>query len=233
MVPTKRPFPLLPPASTSDAAAIRSNDWTAFRQLGDLHDHWTLKSWAPGQSSYYWYLTFDDPALTDLAERCQKTLAHDGIDLVPLDTLHMTILGVGKVGEVSREQLAGIPDAARARLADIAPFEVEVGPLTGSASALRFSVAPWHNLLSLHHALRVATAAHRPRSRLTETTDFRPHVGIGYLNQPRDSAALITEVAALRDLPPVTVRVSKVNLVELRRDGRRYRWTDHAVLPLG
>ncbi|MET9024952.1 2'-5' RNA ligase family protein [Nocardia sp. NPDC004168] len=233
MVPAKRPFPLLQPASTSDAAAIRTNDWTAFRQLENLHDHWTLKSWAPGRSGYYWYLTFDDPALTDLAERCQKTLADGGIDLVPLDALHMTLLSVGKVGEVSDEQLAGIAETARARLADIAPFDLEVGPLTGSSSALRFSVAPWHNLLTLHHALRAATAAHRPTSRLAETTDFRPHIGIGYLNRPRNSAALITEVAALRDLPPVTVRVSKVDLVELRRDGRRYRWTDHAVLPLG
>lgn len=151
----------------------------------------------------------------------------------PSHALRMTLLSVGNVSEVSGEQLAGIAETARARLAGIAPFGVEVGPLTGSSSALRFSVAPWHNLLRLHHALRAATAAYRPTSRLAETTDFRPHIGIGYLNRPRGSAALITEVAALRDLPPVTVRVSKVDLVELRRDGRQYRWTDHAVLPLG
>ncbi|MGW4714529.1 2'-5' RNA ligase family protein [Nocardia sp. NPDC004260] len=233
MVPTNRPFPLRQPASTSDPSAIRSNDWTAFRQLGNLHDHWTLKSWVPGQSCYYWYLTFDDPALTDLAERCQKTLADDGIDPVPLDALHMTLLSVGKVGEVSDRELADITDAARSRLADIAPFDIVVGPLAGSRSALRFSVTPWDNLLRLHRSLREATAAHRPTSRLAETTEFRPHLGIGYLNRPRDSAALIADVAVLRELPPVTVRTSQVDLVELRRDGRQYRWTDRAVLPLG
>ncbi|MGY2036644.1 2'-5' RNA ligase family protein [Nocardia gipuzkoensis] len=232
MVPTKRPFPLLQPASTSDPSAIRANDWTAFRQLGTLHDHWTLKSWEPGQSGYYWYLTFDDPALTDLAERCQKSLSDDGIDPVPLDALHMTLLSVGKVGDVSGEQLAGIVDAARARLAGVEPFDVEVGPLTGSRSALRFSVTPWDSLLKLHRTLREATATHRPTSRLAETTELRPHLGIGYINRPQNAAALIADVAALRDLPPVTVQVSKVDLVELRRDGRQYRWTDRAVLPL-
>ncbi|MGQ4615257.1 2'-5' RNA ligase family protein [Nocardia sp. R7R-8] len=233
MVPAKRPFPLPQPASTSDPSAIRTNDWTAFRQLRNLHDHWTLKAWAPGQSGYYWYLTFDAPALTDLAEQCQKSLADDGIDPVPLDALHITLLSVGKVGDVSSEQLTGIADAARSRLADIAPFDVEIGPLTGSRSALRFSVTPWNNLLTLHRALRAATAVHRPTSRLAETTELRPHLGIGYINRPQDSAALIAEVAALRDLPPVTVSVSKIDLVELRRDGRQYRWTDRAALPLG
>ncbi|MGY2028341.1 2'-5' RNA ligase family protein [Nocardia gipuzkoensis] len=74
----------------------------------------------------------------------------------------MTLLSVGKVGDVSGEQLARITETARSRLAGIAPFDVEVGPLTGSRSALRFSVAPWDNLLALHRALREATTMHRP-----------------------------------------------------------------------
>lgn len=232
VVATKRPFPLLQPASTSDASAIRDNDWTAFRQLHDLCDHWSLKSWAPGESSYYWYLTFDDPALNDLAERCQKSLADDGLDAVPLDGLHLTLLSVGRTQDVSAEQLAAIADAARARLSTFAPFDLDVGPLAGSRSALRFSVTPWDRLLELHHLLREATSTHRPSSRLAETAELRPHLGIGYINRPQNAAALIGDIAALRDLPPVTVRVSKVELVELRRDGRQYRWTDRAVIPL-
>ncbi|WP_157172919.1 hypothetical protein [Nocardia exalbida] len=69
--------------------------------------------------------------------------------------------------------------------------------------------------------------------RSNDWTALRPHLGIGYINRPRNAAALIADVAALRDLPPVSVHLNKVDLVELRRDGRRYRWTDRAVLPLG
>ncbi|WP_330229322.1 2'-5' RNA ligase family protein [Nocardia sp. NBC_00508] len=233
MVATKRPFPLFQPASTSDPVAIRDNDWTAFRQLGSLHDHWSLKSWAPGQSGFYWYLTFDDPALADLAEQCQKSLADDGIDPVPLDGLHLTLLSVGRTGDISDEQLAGVADAAHARLSAVAPFDLDVGPLTGSRSALRFSVTPWDTLLDLHRLLREATATQRSASRLTDTTELRPHLGIGYINRPQNAATIVADIAALRDLPPVTVHVNKVHLVELRRDGRQYRWTDRAVLSLG
>ncbi|MFQ6326961.1 hypothetical protein ACLMAL_12575 [Nocardia sp. CWNU-33] len=94
--------------------AITGNDWSAFCNLSTLHDHWTMKPWSPGQAGYYWYITFDDPKLRDLVSRCQATLAHDGIDPVPLDGLHLTLLSVGKVNEVSNDQLSGIVDVARA-----------------------------------------------------------------------------------------------------------------------
>ncbi|WP_328390683.1 2'-5' RNA ligase family protein [Nocardia sp. NBC_00416] len=229
----KHPFPLGRPSSTAEAAAIRANDWAAFRDLEFLSDHWTTKAWAPGRTGYYWYLTFHDPALADLTQQCQKRLEHDGIDLVPRDGLHVTLLGLGRADQVSDEQLAQITAEASARLSTLAPFELAVGPLTGSRSALRFSVTPWDPLLELHHMLRAATAGSQRARRLAETADFRPHLGIGYISRTLDVASVIGDVAALRALPPVTVRVDSVDLVELRREGRAYRWTDLAVLPLG
>ncbi|WP_083883768.1 2'-5' RNA ligase family protein [Nocardia higoensis] len=229
----KSPFPALPPASTSDAAAIRDNDWTAFRQLERVDDHWTLKSWTPGQSGFYWYLTFDDTQLVELAVRCQKELTGDGIDFVPPDGLHLTLLKAGRSVDLSEAQLSTIVETARRRLTTISPFDLDVGPLTGSRSALRFSVTPWSDLLELHRALREATATSRPHGALSETTRFRPHLGIGYINTPQSAMQLIDEVATLRDLPPVTVSVTEVRLVQLRREDRRYRWTDRAVVVLG
>ncbi|WP_216916696.1 2'-5' RNA ligase family protein [Nocardia noduli] len=230
---SKRPFPPLQPASTADAFAIRDNDWAAFRQLERVDDHWTLKRWAPEQSGFYWYLTFDDPALVDLVGRCQKELADDGIDPVPLDGLHLTMLSIGKSDDLSDAQLSTIVDTARPHLAEISPFALDVGPLTGSRSALRFSVTPWDGLLALHSALRDATAAERSGPELSETSQFRPHVGIGYINTPQSASRLIEDVKALRDFPPVTASVNEVRLVQLRREGRCYRWTDRAVVPLG
>ncbi|MCP2316656.1 2'-5' RNA ligase [Nocardia amikacinitolerans] len=229
----KRPFPLPLPASTSRADAIRDNDWAAFRQLSELHDHWTLKAWSPGQSGYYWYLTFDDAELVDLVSRCQAALVDDGIDPVPTDGLHLTVLGFGKTSEVSDDQLSEVVAAARETLSDQAAFDLEIGPLTGSRSAIRFSVAPWDPLLNLHGRLRDAVATTRPANMPPQTTEFRPHLGIGYVNRQQCAAPLISSVAALRGLPPVTARVDRVSLVELRREGRAYRWNDQAEIPLG
>lgn len=230
---SKRPFPPLPPRSTSDAEVIRNNDWAAFRRLDEVADHWTLKRWTPGQTGFYWYLTFSDPSLVDLATRCRKELARAGIDPVPLDGLHLTLLGIGKSDAVPDDELSTITAAARSRLRAVPPFCLGIGPLTGSRSALRFSVTPWDDLLALHGVLREATTSVRPSTEIAETSQFRPHVGIGYLNTPQQAAPLIEEVAPLRHLPPVTVSVTEVRLVQLRRDGKSYRWTDRAIVPLG
>lgn len=229
----KRPFPPLCPASTADPDAIRNNDWIAFRQLDQLSDHWTIKPWPPGRTGYYWYLTFDDPNLTALARRCRNTLEYDGIDFVPDGGLHLTLLGLGNVDEMSDRQLERIIADARDRLAEFPVFDLAVGPLAGSRSALRFSVAPWCQLLELHRLLREVTAEHMPVRELDETRNFRPHLGIGYINKASHAATIIRGAEALRDLPPVTVGVTGVELVELRREGRVYRWTVRAGIRLG
>ncbi|AFU02834.1 2'-5' RNA ligase family protein [Nocardia brasiliensis] len=230
---SKRPFPLLGPASTSDADTIRDNDWSAFRHLSAVHDHWALKAWEPGQAGYYWYLTFTDSALIDLTSRCQQALDHDGLDPVPLDALHLTLLSIGRTDDVTEQNLDHIIDSGRVAAATVKPFRLSIGPLTGSRSALRFSVTPWDQLLDLHARLRSATAEHRPPSHLAETTEFRPHLGVGYLNRHQGTEQLVKDIGALRELPPVTVRIGQVHLVELRREGRTYRWSDRAIVPLG
>ncbi|GAA5099892.1 2'-5' RNA ligase family protein [Nocardia iowensis] len=230
---SKRPFPFLGPASTSDAEAIRDNDWSAFQHLPTVYDHWSLKPWSPGQAGYYWYLTFSDPALVELASHCQTELAHDGLDPVPLDGLHLTMLNIGRTDDVTGHELARIADAGRVAVASVKPFRLSVGPLTGSRSALRFSVTPWDQLLDLHRRLRSATAQHRDGSRLAETAEFRPHLGVGYLNRRQDAQQLIKDVSELRELPPVTVRVHEIHLVELRRVNREYKWENRAVVALG
>ncbi|WP_433203563.1 2'-5' RNA ligase family protein [Nocardia sp. CA-107356] len=230
--PSKRPFPLLRPTSTSEPSIIQSNDWSAFRGLNALHDHWTLKGWAPGRSGYYWYLTFSDPALADLASECQGQLGTDSLDPVSLDRLHLTLLSIGDADQVSDSTLTRLIDLVHRRLAGVKAFDLSVGPLAGSRSAIRFSVAPWDPLLDLHRSLRECTAAVRPNSQLTETSEFRPHLGIAYINKQQAANGLVGAVEQLRDLAPVPVRVDNVHLVELRRAGRQYVWRDHAVISL-
>ncbi|NNH71520.1 2'-5' RNA ligase family protein [Nocardia uniformis] len=224
-------FPPLP-ASTSDPDVIRANDWTAFREVDSLHSHWAVKNWPPGRSGLYWYLTFDNPELTSLAARCQGHLESSDIDPVPPTGLHITLLGLGDTDSLSTEELVTVADLTSEKLTDIDPFELHIGPITGSRSAIRLSVAPWDPLLDLHRVLRECAARVLPGIRLSETSSFRPHMGIGYLNRRQGAADLIAEVSRLRDLPPVPVLVRQVHLVELWRAGHRYRWSDRAVVPL-
>ncbi|MEV0249509.1 2'-5' RNA ligase family protein [Nocardia sp. NPDC050712] len=209
---------------------IRSNDWSAFQALTTIEDHWAPGS--PEPDGYYWQLKMSDPPLVDLASRCQRDLANDVLDPAPLAGLHLPVLHVGRADEVSDEQVTAIAEAGRRAAAAVRPFRLSVGPLTGSRSALRLSVTPWDPLLDLHQRLRAATAPHQP-AEPAETADFRPHLGVGYFNRQLDPQGLLAAVGPLRALPPVTVRVQQIQLVELRRVGREYQWRDRAVVPLG
>ncbi|MFJ2838753.1 2'-5' RNA ligase family protein [Nocardia sp. NPDC087230] len=234
---SKGPFPRHLPNSTSDPEAISRNDWEAFAELEHLRDHWSVKHWAPGRTGYYWYLTFDDPDLVEFAAECQNGLGLTGIDAVPSDGLHITVRSVGDTTAVTSEQVDTLVSLARERLSEVKPFDLTIGPLSGSRSAIRFSVAPWDPLLDLQRILSACSDELSPERTTRDAPDpssrFRPHLGIAYNNTDRAAAEVIAAVAALRRPERVSVRVDTVELVVLRRDGRCYRWDTRAAIPLG
>jgi 2'-5' RNA ligase len=223
-------FPAEPPADLDDLACIAAHDWSAFSGLPEMTDHWSRPGWADGARAYYWMLTFpDEPALTDLASQCQTALAPLGLDLVPEDGLHITLARVGRRDEVADGLLNELARTAARLLPDA--FALRVMPLAGSRGAVRFSVGPWSPLVLLHSTLLDAgrAAGFTPPK---PTACFRPHLSIAYNNRRRDARPVGDAVASVRTLPAVEVKVADVQLVELRRDGRTYRWDVLESLPL-
>ncbi|WP_328435868.1 2'-5' RNA ligase family protein [Nocardia puris] len=226
-------FPPGVPDSLADAEAIRVNDWRAYKELVQLEDHWSLKAWVPGYAAYYWYLTFAEEELVALAARCQDRLDTTDLDLIPPDGLHVTLVKVGAADDITDPELPQFVAAAEQRLAGLASFSVEVGPLAGSRSAIRLSVTPWERLVDLHERLRMSVISVRPTPAPKPTSRFRPHLGIAYNNQRRPAAPVIEMVAALRDIGPVSVSVDRVKLVRLWRTDHQYRWEECAAIALG
>jgi 2'-5' RNA ligase len=212
------------------AATPQEEDWRRFKSLSDLVNHWDRPGWTDTRQAYYWYLTFDSTELRELAERCQQELRMPYLDPVPLDRLHLTLPRVGWADEISEDDALNVAQAANVRCAAMRPFELRVGPLSGSAGAVRFSVSPWVGLVSLYRHLRgaVATVVRRQPE-----PEFRPHIGIAYCNEPVPAAPLIERVGALRTLPVVQVGIRHVDLVLIRRERRTYIWSNVKKLPLG
>ncbi|MCZ9353478.1 2'-5' RNA ligase family protein [Streptomyces mutabilis] len=94
------------------------------------------------------------------------------------------------------------------------------------------TVAPWGPVLALHLALSesMASLGLAPRK---PTALFRPHLSLAYNNRPRPAGPVVEAVTALRGLPSVELHVREVQLVELRREDRAYRWDVVKSLPLG
>ncbi|MGW0926045.1 2'-5' RNA ligase family protein [Streptomyces sp. NPDC002755] len=224
-------FPAEPPADTRDPAVIAAHDWAAFRALDEMTDHWARPGWSDGSRTYYWMLTFPDhQSLAALARHCQEELTSLGLDPVPTDGLHITLAHVGRPDSVTPDQLDDLARDAEALVPSA--FSVRAIPLAGSRGAVRLSLGPWEPLLQLHHALAKAgsSAGLAPQK---PTSAFRPHLSLAYNNQRRPATPVVDAVSGLRALPAAQLSVSAVQLVELRRERRTYRWDVRKSVPLG
>jgi 2'-5' RNA ligase len=218
-------FPADLPPDLDDPTTIRRHDWVAFRGLAVMENHWERPGWTPGRRSYHWMLSFHDcDEVQRLAKQCQAQLALAALDLVPLDALHLTIGRIGFTDEVTTTAVRDIVGQASRRCRELAPFELVIGPVAGSAGAIRFSVAPWSPLLKLHRQLADATRAVLGERSAMDTASFRPHLSIAYANTAQPIPALLPRLDSLRALPTTTVTVASAVLVELRREGRAYRY---------
>ncbi|MFD0437285.1 2'-5' RNA ligase family protein [Streptomyces chartreusis] len=230
LVTDDRSFPAVPPGDLNDAPTIVANDWAAFAGVRRMTSHWARPGWASGQSTYYWMLTFpDDPKLLAEAQYCQRQLACPSLDLVPSDGLHVTGAKIGRADTVRAGQVDDL--AQRARSAIGSSFPMTVHPLAGSRGAVRFSITPWTPLIQLHAALSALGRSVGVQGG-TPTAAYRPHLGIAYNNCDRPAEPLIRRVSLLRDRPAITVVIGHVDLVELRREDRAYRWNLLHRVPL-
>lgn len=208
----------------------QEDDWRRFSSLSRMTNHWDRPGWSDHRKAYYWYLTFDSSELRELATECQKRLDLPYLDPVPALGLHLTMPRVGWADEVSPDQATEVAHAAASSCSAMRSFKLNIGPLSGSAGAVRFSVSPWGRVVALHRHLQGAiSTVLGPTERDPE---FRPHVGIAYCNRAVSAQPLIDRVSALRSLPAVTVPVGQVDLVLIHRENRSYAWTTVNTLKL-
>lgn len=212
-------------------------DWYRFQQIRWLDNHWQRPGWADRRRSYHWFLTFEHACgLRALTARCQEPFRDlSQFDLVPLDSLHLTIQRVAFTDELPASRLPAVVAAVRQRCANLAPFRLQIGWLAGSTGAVRFTALPLDPVLDLRAAtvMRDTTVKVAGHPFPCAAEHFWPHVSIAYSNAVQPSAAIAAMIDALRSLPPAEVLIASVALVELRREGRAYRWDELDRIELG
>jgi 2'-5' RNA ligase len=219
----------------NDSDAYVEQDWQRYQALDRLVNHWQRPGWSNGRRSYYWLITFDNaPELRALAAKCQAKLQDlPMLDLVPVTSLHITLQRAGFVDELSRADAKGIAEAASMHLATMTPPTIRIGPLAGSPGAVRFSAGPHEPLRQIRTAVQAGIAEVKGTPPPESSASFVPHVSIAYSNADVSATPVIERVAMLRELGAVTVTVVHTDLVELRREGRRYAWEGVERVRLG
>jgi 2'-5' RNA ligase len=210
--------------------------WAEFQQLDRLTDHWWWRpGWHVGRSAYTWHITFDSPSaapLHELVDQLQPALAGPELDLIPQRWLHLTMQGVGFTDEVSDEDVVAIADAAAARLAHVPPFDLTLGPIEADPEGEGLLITPWAAVAAVRDAVRAGIGD--VWTEVPEAADgFRPHVSVAYNNSSAEPGPLRDRVAPLREIAPVTIPVSSVQLIRLDRDEKVYKWDVVRDVPLG
>jgi 2'-5' RNA ligase len=207
--------------------------WNAYQELPTLTEHWYWRpGWRADRQFYTWHLTFEgQPELHRLVTQLQRRLAIPGLDLVPLDGLHLTMQGLGFTDAVSDVDLKAIVAAVRERCAELPPLELSLGPVDPDAEGIGLLIQPWDRVEQLRSTIREAIGSVWPA--VPEPADgFRPHVTIAYSASDTPTQPIRDRLADLRHQPPVQVTVTEVPLIALRRENRTYRWTTVAMVSL-
>ncbi|MFI6132726.1 2'-5' RNA ligase family protein [Micromonospora sp. NPDC051141] len=207
--------------------------WTAYQELPELTNHWYWRpGWRAGRQFYTWHLTFERrPELHRLVTDLQRPLALPGLDLVPLDGLHLTMQGLGFTDEVNNGDIEAIVAETRQRCTKLQPLELSLGPVDPDAEGVGLLVRPWHRVEQLRATIREAIGA--VWQTVPEAMEgFRPHVTIAYSGSQAPAGPIRDCLNDLRHQQPARVTIRQATLIALRREYRAYRWTTVAVAPL-
>ncbi|MFF3375760.1 2'-5' RNA ligase family protein [Streptomyces sp. NPDC002680] len=200
-----------------------------------MRNHWWWRpGWSVGRRFYTWHLTFEGEAdVHRLAAEYRSALAPLGDVLTPIPDrwLHLTMQGIGFVGEGKEEDTQAIADAAHDRLAAVRAFDLRIGPAVLDPEAVLLHVKPDGPVRAVRNAIREAIGD--VLGDVPEKAEgFTPHVSVAYSNSD-GSAEPIAQVLAGLDIPPATARISAAELIVINRDNKMYEWESFAKVPLG
>jgi 2'-5' RNA ligase len=206
--------------------------WPRRDRLGD-HTTWRPE-WTEHRPLLWWYLTFDHlPAVAEHAGRAAEPLQPLGhVDVPPPEWLHLTLCEVGFRGEADETRVLEGARMVREAVQGTRPIPMTLGPVNSLHDAVVLEAGPLEALRELRATVRGAMAGAGTDIAQPDEADFWPHVTIGYLNAADDHHGLMDLVGAAA-AATTTVTADRLELVEVTRADRHYRWRTWASVRLG
>ncbi|MEO3799982.1 2'-5' RNA ligase family protein [Nonomuraea sp. B1E8] len=213
------------------------------QEAAEVRNHWwPREGWHPGRLVYTWHLTFEHaPELHRLVERYQATLSGlQGLDPVPTQWLHLTIQGVAFADELTQSQIDEIVTAVTLELETVPAFQLTFGKTAIIGEAIVLPPTPAEPVHEVWRAIRSGIANVLGREKVPtaheQSTGFRPHVSIAYVNTSGPAAIYREALEAMGQVDPASASVTDVALIVQDRvlaPEWVYRWTTAATVRLG
>lgn len=201
-----------------------------------LSNHWYLRpGWTATSRYLTWHLLPDQLSEVHSAVTgCHNALRGiEGLDLVPIPWLHMTVQGIDFSDRVSAGEIGALVAATSRRVSALSSIDFSLSGPAVYGHGVALDAVPGEPVALLRTALRAAIAEVRGPEGVPGDDEyrFRPHVSIAYANAEVPAAPVLD---ALERAPhePVSARFSRATLIELRREGRLYCWERIADIDL-
>lgn len=202
-----------------------------------MRNHWWWRpGWSVGRRFYTWHLTFegqdDVHRLADTYRSALAPLGSDVLTLIPDEWLHLTMQGIGFVGEVPEATVDAVVAAARERLATVAAFDIRLGPdAVLDPEAVLLPAQPADPVHAVRDAIRAAMGDVLPE--VPEKAEgFRPHVSVAY-SAADGPATSVAKALAATGFTAARARIASAELIILHRDRKMYEWETYATVSLG
>jgi 2'-5' RNA ligase len=190
-------------------------------------DRWRAREdLPPDDGVVYWHVLMNQaPDIRAGAIEAQRTLAgFPGLHLTPRAWLHMTIMPICRIHELTPTDSAALVAAARERLAAVPAIEIETSQLLYHPEAVVLRLRPGRDLAGLAEAVGEATAATlsswTPNGHLADP--WIPHVTIAYSTTDKPAPPIVA--AAGHHIRLRRAVVSEVTLVEQWGPERSWDW---------
>lgn len=200
-----------------------------------MRNHWWWRpGWSVGRRFYTWHLTFEGQEdVHRLATEYRTALAplRDILTPIPDQWLHLTMQGIGFVGETSEHDIQAIVDAAHTSLAAVPAFDLQIGPAVLDPEAVLLHVHPDSPVRAVRDAIRNAIGD--VLGEIPEKAEgFTPHVSVAY-SAGNGPAAPIAQILASLDPAPARAQIASAELIVIHRDNHMYEWEPYAKVPFG
>ncbi|GAB2471823.1 hypothetical protein GCM10027030_02820 [Luteococcus sediminum] len=196
----------------------------AVAEMDSTRDHFELNPWQDGERRLTFHLTLDgNPELAAAARRVHEALgALPPARLVPVEWLHLTMSGFGRVGEVSSEALAQIEEGVFSRWEEFSHERISYDQLLVAHESVMLTarIDDW-----LPELARVQREVVDEVLGQRQWRQLWPHSSLAYMAGAVPAEQLrecLAGVAAA--LPDAVEARPTLTLMELARDTGNYEW---------
>jgi 2'-5' RNA ligase len=189
-----------------------------------MESHWWQRPGrTPGRELYHWHMLFhDQPAVREMVAQAQnRLLGVPGLDMVPLQWLHVTTYIAPFADEMTDDQVTAMVDEARRLLAQVPPIPITLGRVLFHPQAVTLALEPFDALTPVLDAVRSATCAAQCQGH-TDTNPWVPHVSVAYSNSSGPYAPIVAALG--RRLPTLNTSMKSISLVAQTQVGRSWQW---------